>query len=388
MVSYRYSVSKTLTAIALLIAFAMQAGLSVTAEAADRIRIQVNGSELADDRMAPVIVNNSVYVPLRAVFEALGATIEWNSQERKVTGVYRDSSFILLLDSNRMIVDGHETILEPGVILERQRTLIPLRAAGKALGSRVYWDQVGKTVRILLPSEPPAVTNLEPTDSSGSPIDFVDESYRSRTVLLASPESMEAWLTPDQRRIILYDVENKVSVGVDHYGVEDDRLYTHIDLMNESDEEVVFSLRPGDWKVIVQRTLKADSLPQRPEGCSTEAGQISSNSDCIQYGKDMMDWIRDNKGSLDPDGMLTRREYVQEQDGSLRDFRVAPSETRRWIISSGIGEEPQLEIRGSYKMASANENPVPFTLNYKVDKGMGLENYKALYTFNQLWGLD
>ena len=56
---------------------------SVPAYAEDNIAVLINGSEVKFD-VAPTLINNRTMVPLRAIFEALGAAVEWNGDTQTV----------------------------------------------------------------------------------------------------------------------------------------------------------------------------------------------------------------------------------------------------------------------------------------------------------------
>lgn len=50
----------------------------------DSIRVEINGENL-DFTYPPALVNNVSYVPLRGVFEHLGAKVTWMDQTKTVT---------------------------------------------------------------------------------------------------------------------------------------------------------------------------------------------------------------------------------------------------------------------------------------------------------------
>ncbi|MBQ4347028.1 MAG: copper amine oxidase N-terminal domain-containing protein, partial [Firmicutes bacterium] len=50
---------------------------------ADNIRVFVDNNEIIFDQ-PPIIENDRTLVPLRAIFEALGAEVEWNSETRSI----------------------------------------------------------------------------------------------------------------------------------------------------------------------------------------------------------------------------------------------------------------------------------------------------------------
>ncbi|MFM9414350.1 copper amine oxidase N-terminal domain-containing protein [Peptococcus simiae] len=77
------------------------------------------------------IENGRTFVPMRAIFEALGATVNWNGTTRTVTGILNGKVVTL---NNPKIING--------------RTMVPLRYISETLGSRVDWQQATQTAYV------------------------------------------------------------------------------------------------------------------------------------------------------------------------------------------------------------------------------------------------
>ena len=57
---------------------------TISATATDNITVKLDGRNVEFD-VAPQLVNERTMVPVRAIFEALGATVEWDQQTNTVT---------------------------------------------------------------------------------------------------------------------------------------------------------------------------------------------------------------------------------------------------------------------------------------------------------------
>lgn len=107
----------------------------------------------------PIIQDNRTLVPLRGVFEALGATVYWNNATRSVTA-YKDGTTVeLAIGSSTMYVNGQPKYLDVAGQIINDRTMVPLRAISEAFGAVVYWDNDTRTVRVYsdestVPSDP------------------------------------------------------------------------------------------------------------------------------------------------------------------------------------------------------------------------------------------
>ena len=119
----------------------------------DALTLLVNGRELETDA-PPVIINDRVFVPLRAVTEAFGASVEWNEAEKQVTVVYMAYTLRITVGSDLgTLVSGGVTSRvrfdAPAQILH-DRTYVPLRAVGEAFDASVSWDGDTRTVTVVL----------------------------------------------------------------------------------------------------------------------------------------------------------------------------------------------------------------------------------------------
>ena len=137
-----------LLALALVLAFSMLCfSTLMTLAAGDSISVYLDGLPLTFD-VPPQIINDRTMVPLRAVFEAFGATVEWDGATQTVTGTKGDTVVVLTIGSVSPTINGKVvTIDQPGVIVN-DRTLAPLRFVGEAFDGKVDWDGATNTVTI------------------------------------------------------------------------------------------------------------------------------------------------------------------------------------------------------------------------------------------------
>ncbi len=108
---------------------------------------------------APIIKESRTLLPIRAVIEALGGTIEWDAQEQKVTINFKDITIELWIGKNTALVNGEYKLIDPGnpevkpIIIPPGRTMLPIRFIAENLGCRVDWDPALKEVKITYPAQ-------------------------------------------------------------------------------------------------------------------------------------------------------------------------------------------------------------------------------------------
>lgn len=135
---------------------------SLTAAAENDITVTVNGRSVMFDQ-PPVIDNDRTLVPMRAIFEALGAEVDWNEETKTVTSIKGEIEISLAIGSDKMAVGGKEVILDVPAKIINDRTMVPVRAISEAMECNVDWN--GEERQVIITSAEESVTpeeTLEP----------------------------------------------------------------------------------------------------------------------------------------------------------------------------------------------------------------------------------
>ena len=101
----------------------------------------VNGEYKQID-VPPMIINNRTMVPLRFIGEALGAEVNWMAETRTVIIALNGREVKMIIDQSTSEMDTPPTIREG-------RTLVPVRFISESLGADVVWYPSNKTVSIV-----------------------------------------------------------------------------------------------------------------------------------------------------------------------------------------------------------------------------------------------
>ncbi len=104
----------------------------------------------------PVIIPkwSRTVVPIRAIVEALGGTIEWDGVARKVTIRFNGTIIELWINNPRARVNGKAKWIDENnhnvkPIIINDRTMLPLRFVVENLGCRVEWDPKTRKITII-----------------------------------------------------------------------------------------------------------------------------------------------------------------------------------------------------------------------------------------------
>jgi Copper amine oxidase N-terminal domain len=128
-------------------AAALTFGLLLTLSASAQVAISINGNGV-DVSPSPLIQAGRVFVPLRGVFENLGATVVYSNGQINATGNGRDIS--LQIGSTQAAVNGQPETIDVAPFIVGASTYVPLRFVSQALGAGVSWDGNDRVVEISM----------------------------------------------------------------------------------------------------------------------------------------------------------------------------------------------------------------------------------------------
>ena len=148
----KYIRGAAFAAAALFVSAAAWAVQPAPVYAEENISVYVNGEKLDFD-VAPRTVNDRTMVPMRRVFEALGAEVIWNGDHGIITAVKGATKLHLTVGSDVMMKNLVPIKLDAGAMLLDERTLVPVRAVSEAFGCTVEWNEETSSVLINQVSE-------------------------------------------------------------------------------------------------------------------------------------------------------------------------------------------------------------------------------------------
>ncbi|MBQ9600059.1 MAG: hypothetical protein IJR33_09690 [Clostridia bacterium] len=111
------------------------------------ISVDVNGNGLDFDQQ-PVIYNNRTMVPMRKIFESLGADVSWDADTRAVSGTRGDRTVKIAIGDRKMYINHKEVLLDTAPIILGARTLVPVRAVAEGMGCNVDWNGAERLVDV------------------------------------------------------------------------------------------------------------------------------------------------------------------------------------------------------------------------------------------------
>lgn len=113
------------------------------------VSVVINGKLQAFDQTA-IVMNGNTMVPMRGIFEKLGATIKWDQSTKTVTGTKGTTTVVLQIGSKTAKVNGKTVTLTAPATIVNGNTMVPLRFVSESLGADVKWDAKTYTATITL----------------------------------------------------------------------------------------------------------------------------------------------------------------------------------------------------------------------------------------------
>lgn len=128
------------------------ASMTFCANADEVISVYVNGYKVEFD-VQPQLIKDRTMVPMRKIFEAMGANIQWDETTQTVTAKksYAEGKYNIVemqIDNNIMKKDGTDIVLDVPPTIIDDRTLVPVRAVSEAFNAEVQWSERNNSVVI------------------------------------------------------------------------------------------------------------------------------------------------------------------------------------------------------------------------------------------------
>ncbi len=113
--------------------------------------------------LAAIYKNGNIYIPLRSMFEQMGATVSVSHDGKTVTAT-RDSRVIsVTVGAHQFIIDGQARPLDVPPMLYKGVVLVPVRVISEALGAYVLWLPNRRLVVVRYIPATPLPTEAPPT---------------------------------------------------------------------------------------------------------------------------------------------------------------------------------------------------------------------------------
>jgi hypothetical protein len=196
----------------------------VAASQQNDITVIING-QVQSFPQPPVAIDGTTLVPLRGIFEALGAKVEWDGATQTASAVKGDMQVSVQLNNKTGYVNGKAVTLNVAPQAINGSTMVPLRFISESLGAKVEWDGATRTVTI--------------TTEQGQPQSQVQDQVQPKDQTPAEEQTQAKDTTQYGYDYWGYGVKIKVKYGNHDYGVKSQQEYDEVmKIVNEALKEL------------------------------------------------------------------------------------------------------------------------------------------------------
>ena len=321
-----------------------------TIYAANPITVQLNGEyvDFTDENgniVNPEIINNRTMVPMRKIFEVVGAEIEWDGEERKITATTDKKIIILQIDNTEATVQDKATneiteiTLDSAPVILNNRTMVPVRFIAESLEKQVGWDNENRCVIVI--------------DYS-----FIEEGIRSNVPTLVE------FLEMEKEMMESYKVKTNISGNISYKDAEvrknNEKVTIDGEALLQKNKEDIHDL---DFKMKltgngeIQKALedaKYDDLKFEFITNGDETYTKSSNADTKKWVKSLVNV------NIATDTEYTLNDYIEE-------LKIPEDE-----LTMNSYSEIQAALETLYKMYGEDNFKVSGTKNKKYEFSLNL----------------
>ena len=113
-----------------------------------KLSVKISGQKINFTGAQPEIKNGTTLVPVRAVLEALGLDINWNSEKSEITAVKGNTTLVLTIGEVTAYKNGEKIMLGTAPEIKNSSAMVPVRFISEALGLSITWDENTRQVII------------------------------------------------------------------------------------------------------------------------------------------------------------------------------------------------------------------------------------------------
>ena len=319
----------------------------------------------------PEILAGTTFVPLRSIFEQLGAEVEWN-QERQEAFLTSGREEICLKVGSRVAIRNTEvSSLTDAPYLKEDRVMVPLRYLSESLGYDVTWNPETRTAEIRSPqNDSQEETSGSSGENSGEEVISAEKpssfgegnafSILGKAAQITCNEAIQDGLRESSAckgaRLSLRQAEERVDEFYENYGYI--LYYTVTLLQTEKDLNLL-----SDWSernVVVTEEQTAYSIVNAMNEISLKQVEVESAKEALAQAEKTCETDRLRYEA----GAISQRELIESEaavETAEQQIRTKETELQGLYLSfyGSIGEEnlsalkegtfPELEFHLDYE---------------------------------------
>ncbi|MBL0388599.1 N-acetylmuramoyl-L-alanine amidase [Tumebacillus sp. ITR2] len=309
-------------------------GVSADAHASTPISVVIDGQVQQYDR-PPLLYQNRTFVPMRGIFETLGAKVLWDGTTETVTATRDGSTVSLKLNSTTAYRNGQPYTLDAEPRLIDDRTMVPVRFVAESLGVDVVWDSESQRVLITTKEQgstpDPATPNPPQPGQPTTPQQFIPFPYPINSSLITNKANRSYEKRTETRYLVIHETVSKTTARaqLNYFNTQTAYANAHafIDwnevLLTLPPDEIAWSVgKPANaftFNIELCHVKTASDFAKEWEMATTYAAKW-----CLDANRDPMQTIVSHHDITNTFGGTTHTdpdEYFNEFHKTMNDFR-------------------------------------------------------------------
>jgi hypothetical protein len=120
--------------------------------------------------LAALVRHGEIYLPLRTMFERMGATVSASGDGKTITIANRSGqSAVVVVGRREIVLNGESRRLDVPPIVYKGTVLVPVRVLSEAMGAYVFWVPGRRIVVVRYLAQQPAPTPPPPAPATAAP---------------------------------------------------------------------------------------------------------------------------------------------------------------------------------------------------------------------------
>jgi len=215
--------------------------------------VVLNGTKLYFNT-PPVIENGRTLVPLRTIFEFLGAVVSWDEKSQTVTAVKNNTTIKLEIGASTATKNDEVVNLEVPAKIVDGSTLVPLRFISESMGCKVEWADETQTVVITDNNDPNSKLIVYSDPKGRFAVSYPNDWYIQTKNLV---EKTDLIIFPNPKDIKLNGYTPLMSIyTIDISNYEN----MNLDVIKSSSYKIIKSMY-NDAEIISDSDIVIDGLP-------------------------------------------------------------------------------------------------------------------------------
>ena len=253
---------------------------------AEPVSLNVNGSNITNLIMPPVIMEDYTLVPAREVFEPMNAAVDWNAGTSTVYIYHNDAQIILTIDNKYALVNGQIVVMPVPAKIINEKMMIPLRFVADNLNFLVYWDEKTRTAHIddlsVIYSDPGYAAasfefsyQPEPEDYTTSIISNIQTS--DADVFIPARDMSTSFIAEEfHSETSIIEIETPYH-GNNRFTIRASSAISKVETHLLSDNRMYIDI----YNSVMRLTTTSYSMPDNPSVAAVRAAQNQLNPDMI-----------------------------------------------------------------------------------------------------------